>query len=161
MQHSQNKQTNKKERKKKNPCLPLMDFTLRAGGEGGERGYDGWMASPTQWTWVWANSKTVKDKEGWRAATHGVAKTRLSDWTSGLQPAELGYWQKALKKVTVLGPHLLPGLAAQGATPWVLPALSSSVVTKTWRPLPVVSLHLPDTTSLTDHRRPCTDQILW
>ena len=22
----------------------------------GDRGWDGWMASPTQWTWVWANS---------------------------------------------------------------------------------------------------------
>ena len=29
---------------------------LRAGGEEGDRGWDGWMASPTQWTWVWANS---------------------------------------------------------------------------------------------------------
>ena len=29
---------------------------LRAGGEGSHRGWDGWMASPTQWTWVWANS---------------------------------------------------------------------------------------------------------
>ena len=25
---------------------------LQAGGEGGERGWDGWMASLTQWTWV-------------------------------------------------------------------------------------------------------------
>ena len=24
--------------------------------EGGSRGWEGWMASPTQWTWVWANS---------------------------------------------------------------------------------------------------------
>ena len=29
---------------------------LRAGGEGDDRGYDGWMASPTQWTWVWVDS---------------------------------------------------------------------------------------------------------
>ena len=29
---------------------------LRAGGEGGDKGWDGWMASPTQWTWVWVNS---------------------------------------------------------------------------------------------------------
>ena len=28
----------------------------RAGGEVGNRGWDGWMASPTQWMWVWANS---------------------------------------------------------------------------------------------------------
>ena len=25
---------------------------LKAGGEGNERGWDGWMASPTQWAWV-------------------------------------------------------------------------------------------------------------
>ena len=29
---------------------------LRAGGEGDDRGWDGWMASPTQWTWVWVDS---------------------------------------------------------------------------------------------------------
>ena len=29
---------------------------LKAGGEGDNRGWDGWMASPTQWTWVWINS---------------------------------------------------------------------------------------------------------
>ena len=29
---------------------------LGAGGEGDDRGWDGWMASPTQWTWVWVNS---------------------------------------------------------------------------------------------------------
>ena len=30
---------------------------LTAGGEGGGRGWDGWMASLTQWTWVWINSR--------------------------------------------------------------------------------------------------------
>ena len=29
---------------------------LKAGGEGDHRGWDSWMASPTRWTWVWANS---------------------------------------------------------------------------------------------------------
>ena len=29
---------------------------LKAGGEGDDRGWDGWMASPTQWTWVGASS---------------------------------------------------------------------------------------------------------
>ena len=28
---------------------------LRAGGEGYDKGWDGWMASPTQWTWVWVD----------------------------------------------------------------------------------------------------------
>ena len=31
---------------------------LKAGGEGDDRGWDGWMASPTQWTWVWVNSRS-------------------------------------------------------------------------------------------------------
>ena len=29
---------------------------LRAGEEGDDRGWDGWMASPTHWTWVWVKS---------------------------------------------------------------------------------------------------------
>ena len=29
---------------------------LKAGGEGDDRGWDGWMASPTRWTWVWVSS---------------------------------------------------------------------------------------------------------
>ena len=31
----------------------LMLGKLKAGGEGDDRGWDGWMASPTQWSWVW------------------------------------------------------------------------------------------------------------
>ena len=30
---------------------------LRAGGEGDDRGWDDWMASPTRWTGAWANSR--------------------------------------------------------------------------------------------------------
>ena len=29
---------------------------LGAGGEGDDKGWDGWMTSPTRWTWVWVNS---------------------------------------------------------------------------------------------------------
>ena len=35
----------------------LMWERLRTKGEGGNRGRDVWMASLTQWTWVWANSR--------------------------------------------------------------------------------------------------------
>ena len=62
----------------------LMLEGLRAGGEGDDRGWDGWMASPTRWTWVWVNSGSWWwTREAWRAAIHGVTKsrTRLSDWT--------------------------------------------------------------------------------
>ena len=32
------------------------NLLLLAGGEGDNRGWDGWMASPTQWTRVWVSS---------------------------------------------------------------------------------------------------------
>ena len=32
---------------------------LGAGGEGDDRGWDGWMASLTRWTWVWVNSRSL------------------------------------------------------------------------------------------------------
>ena len=31
---------------------------LKAGGEGDDRGWGGWMASPTQWTQVWVDSRS-------------------------------------------------------------------------------------------------------
>ena len=34
----------------------LMLGKIKGGGEGDDRGWGGWMASPTQWTWVWVNS---------------------------------------------------------------------------------------------------------
>ena len=36
---------------------------LKAGGEGDSRGWDGWMASLTQWTWVWV-TPVVGDGQG-------------------------------------------------------------------------------------------------
>ena len=35
----------------------LMLANTEGRGEGIDRGWDGWMASSTQWTWVWANSR--------------------------------------------------------------------------------------------------------
>ena len=61
---------------------------LGAGGEGDDRGWDGWMASPTQWTWVWVNSRSW-----WWTGRPGVLRFMGSqrvghDWTTELNWTE-------------------------------------------------------------------------
>ena len=36
----------------------LQSSRLKAGGEGDDRGWDGWMVSPMQWTRVWVGSRS-------------------------------------------------------------------------------------------------------
>ena len=43
--------------------IDSLEKTLMLGGTGGrregdDRGWDGWMASPTRWTWVWVNTRS-------------------------------------------------------------------------------------------------------
>ena len=65
---------------------------LRAGGEGDDRGWDGWMASPSQWTWVWVDSGSwwwtgrpcVLQSMGLQRAGH--------DWATELNWTELFPW---------------------------------------------------------------------
>ena len=57
---------------------------LRAEGEGGNRGWDGWMASPTQWTWVWATPGD-SEGEGSLACSSPWGQTGLSNWTTTSQ----------------------------------------------------------------------------
>ena len=70
---------------------------LRAGGEGDHRGWDGWMASQIQWTWVLSKLwEIVKDREVWRATVHEVTKSqiRLSDWTTKQKMVHFCSWEK-------------------------------------------------------------------
>ena len=55
---------------------------LKAGGEGDDREWDGWMASPTQWTWVWVNSGSW-----WWTGRRGMLRFMVSqrvrhDWAT-------------------------------------------------------------------------------
>ena len=57
---------------------------LRAGGEGDDRGWDGWMASLTRWAWVWVNSRSW-----WWTGRPGVLRFTWSqrvrhDWATEL-----------------------------------------------------------------------------
>ena len=58
---------------------------LKAGREGDNRGWDGWMASLTQWTWVWVNSTSW-----WWTGRPGVLQSMGSqrvghDWETQLR----------------------------------------------------------------------------
>ena len=61
----------------------LMLGKMKVGGEGNDRRWDGWMASPMQWTWVWVVSGSWwwTGKPG-MLQSMGVTKSRvwLSDW---------------------------------------------------------------------------------
>ena len=56
---------------------------VKAGGEGDDRGWDGWMASPTWWTWVGASSRSWWwiGKTGVLQSMGSQSRTRLSSWT--------------------------------------------------------------------------------
>ena len=60
---------------------------LRAGGEGDDRGWDGWMASPTQWTWIWASSGSW-----WWTGKPGVLQFMGSQWIGHNWATELNSW---------------------------------------------------------------------
>ena len=50
---------------------------LKAEGEGDDRGWDGWMASLTRWTWVWASFRSW----GWTGKPGMLQSTGLQSWT--------------------------------------------------------------------------------
>ena len=57
---------------------------LTAGGEGDNRGQDGWMASLTRWTWVWAGfgRQWSTGKPDVLQSTWSQSQTRLSNGTT-------------------------------------------------------------------------------
>ena len=66
---------------------------LRAGGEGDDRGWDGWMASPTEWNWVWEDSGSW-----WCTGRPGMLQFMGSqrvrhDWATELN------WKKETRKI--------------------------------------------------------------
>ena len=64
---------------------------LQAGGERDDRGWDGWMASPTRWTWVWVNSGSW-----WWTGSPGMLRFMglqrvRHDWATELNWTELNW----------------------------------------------------------------------
>ena len=62
---------------------------LKAEGEGDNRGWDGWMASPTQWTWVWVDSRRGDGQGGLACCDSWGCKE--SDMTEQLNWTQTAY----------------------------------------------------------------------
>ena len=70
--------------------IPWCWEKLKVGGEGDDRGWDGWMASLTRWTWVWSSSRSR-----WWTGRPGVPQFMGSqrvghDWVTELNYAVTG-----------------------------------------------------------------------
>ena len=78
---------------------------LKTGEEGDNRGLDGWMASLTQWTWIWGNYRRE-----WRAEDPGVLQSMGSlrvghDWATSLSLFTFMHWKRKGQPI----PVFLPG----------------------------------------------------
>ena len=66
----------------------LMLGKIEGRRRGDNRGWDGWMALPTRWTWVWASSRSW-----WWTGRPGQWSRKESDMTEWLNWTELPRWQ--------------------------------------------------------------------
>ena len=84
---------------------PWCRKRLRVGEEGHDRRWDGWIASPTQWTWVWVNSRSW-----WWSGRPGVLQfmglQRIGhDWMTSLSLFTFMHWRRKWQPT----PVFLPG----------------------------------------------------
>ena len=100
---------------------------LRAGGEGDDRGWDGWMASPTQWTWVWVDSRswwwTGRPGVLWFMGSQRVGHDWVTNWT---ELFHLGLWGTKVLSIFIDGSDSCDEfrlLAYPTCTPWETPAI--------------------------------------
>ena len=81
---------------------------LKAGGEGDNRGWDGWTASATQWTGVWVNSRSW-----WWTGRPGVlcflgSQRVRHDWETELNWTEVTMKELLLFNCSVMSESLQP-----------------------------------------------------
>ena len=98
-------------------------------GEGDDRGWDGWMASLTRWTWVWVNSGSW-----WWTGRPGVLwfmglQTVRHDWATELNWTELNRWSTSLTLMGFIATSTMKAKAVSvlvNALSFVLYAVSGS-----------------------------------
>ena len=91
---------------------------LKVGGEGDDRGWDGWMASPTLWPWVWVNSRSW-----WWTGKPGELQSMGSqrvrhDWETELN------WVHDGKKLFFSDSRKIKDLVVNISPSWVAPKLN-------------------------------------
>ena len=96
---------------------------LKVGGEGNDKGWDGWMASSTQWTWVWISSRS-----SWWTGKPGVLQSMglqrvrhdwASLWTVAFQvPLSMGLSRQKYWSGLPCPPQGI--LSIQGTNPYLL-----------------------------------------
>ena len=111
---------------------------LKAGGEGDDRGWRGWMASLTSWTCVWAGSE-----RWWRSGNSGVLQslgsqswTRLIGWTTARRTPR--YWGSYSE------PHALARSCAHKCQLWCFTLWYHQLITVSVNYC-LFTEHLPDT----------------
>ena len=107
--------------------------------EKGTIGWDGWMASPTQWTWVWVNSRSW-----WWTGRPGVLQFMGSQRVGHDWATELNWTERASRCRLVTGktnpwleawnfytPCFLPPGKDRGAGDWVQPPVANDFISHT------------------------------
>ena len=108
---------------------------LGAGGEGDDRGWDGWIASPTRWAWVWADSGSW-----WWIGRSGVLRFTGSqgvrhDWVTELNWTEINYGGvnedngSLLQKISCMYCYI------QCPQPCIRPPLTHASARDSWTPI--------------------------
>ena len=90
----------------------LMLGGIGAGGEGDDRGWDGWMASLTRWTWVWVNSGSW-----WWTGRSGVLRFMGSQRVGHDWVTELNWMDRGVFPGGSVGKELTCSAGNQGSTP--------------------------------------------
>ena len=81
---------------------PWLWERLKARGEGDDRGWYGWMASLTQWTWVWVNSRSW-----WWTERPGILQSMESQRVGHNWETELKWTDTSISTLNVHGLNAL------------------------------------------------------
>ena len=105
---------------------------LKAGEEGDDRGWDGWMASLTWQTWVWVSSRSWwwTGKPGVLQFMGSQSQTWLSNWT------ELNYLKYFLLWPSLLFLHFQISTHSSGLSLNVISSLKPSLILQAWISFP-------------------------